>query len=144
MNLTAELVELFSNGKCNCTANAAADYANLFKTVGVCGNAEWTYEVVNAVALFKVIQPFGSCADNLEDDSYCSCLSVIACNGKRNTLAVLVNTENDKMTRLCLFCDKRSVNLHQCNSGVKNFFLNYFVHFLISFHLILKIHNKTF
>ena len=51
MNLYAELVELFSDRKCNCTAYAAAYNANFLVAVCMSRNTERAYKIVKAVAL---------------------------------------------------------------------------------------------
>lgn len=133
MNLTADFVELFGNRKCNCTANAAAYNANLFKTVCMCGNTERAYKIVNIIAFVKVIELFCCCTDNLENNTNCAGLSVITCNRKRNTLTVLVNTENDELSRLCLLAISGASISISVTVGFRDFFLTILYIFLFSF-----------
>ena len=100
MNLTADFVELFGNRKCNCTANAAAYNANLFKTVCMCGNTERAYKIVNIIAFVKVIELFCCCTDNLEDNTNCPGSAFLAISGASISISVTVGFRDFFLTIL--------------------------------------------
>ena len=86
-------MKLLRDRKRNCTTNATAYDTNLLKTVKVSSYTERTNEVLKVFALFLVIELFSSAANDLENDLNGACLAVISCNGKGNSLALLVNSE---------------------------------------------------
>ena len=67
VDLSAQVVELLCDGVCDSAAHAAAYYSDLLQTFSVARNAEGSYEVVNELALFEVVQLFSRSAHDLED-----------------------------------------------------------------------------
>ena len=61
-------------------ANAAAYYGYLLQTLGVARNSERTYEIVNELALFKVVELLGGGAYDLEYDRDRALFAVKICN----------------------------------------------------------------
>ena len=64
-------------------------------------------------------------------DLYGSFLGIGSGNGKRDSLAVLINAEDDELTGLSLIGYKRSFDLHLCNGRVKVLLVHNLVHTFI-------------
>ena len=106
----------------------AAHHSNLFQSLGVAGNSERSYKILNVIALVEVIQLFGSRADYLKDNGYSAFFAVKIRNGERYSLAVRVNAQYNELPRLRFRGDHGSVHLHQRYGRIEHFFGNNFVH----------------
>lgn len=62
------------------------------------GLAQGTHKVQQRVAFLEGIQLFGGIADFLENNGDSTLFSVIICNGQRNTLAFLINAEDNELS----------------------------------------------
>ena len=67
---------------------------------------------METLALVKMIKFFRCSADYLENDGNRTLAAVEIGDSKRNTLALAVCSENDKLTRFCLCGNLGSVYLH--------------------------------
>ena len=85
--------------------------------------AERADKVADKLAFFFCIKFFCRRADNLENNRHGAGLTVKVRHSKRNPLALLVDTQDDKLARLRFFCDIRRFNFHQRDGGVEPFFL---------------------
>ena len=84
----------------NCTSNATANNTNRFYALRNFGcHAQRSYQVQNGIASVQSSEPFGRMTDNLENQRNRSGFPVIIGNRQRNTFSVLVNPENDKLSR---------------------------------------------
>ena len=128
MNLTALGVKLFSYGISNGAADAARNNRNSFKSVGFGCSAEGTYKIMKPVTLIEVVKLFRGCSDNLENNCNRTPLPVKVRYSERDSFSVFINPENDKLTRLCFFGNKRSSDFHQTNRGVEHLLCHYFKH----------------
>ena len=122
-------MQLLCYGQSDSAADAAADDADVLETLKMGGNAEGTDEVLNVLTYLLVVELFGSCADNLENDPYGACLAVIVSDGKGDTLAVSINAQDDELTGLGLGRNEGSFNVHHRYGGVEFFLCYDFVHF---------------
>ena len=75
-----------------------------------------------------MVELFGRCADNLKNDCNGALFAVIAGNGQRDTLAVFVYAQNDKLAGLCFFRNERRLDLHPRHRGVQRLFFNDLIH----------------
>ena len=66
---------------------------------------------------------------DLKNYFYSAVLLINTRNGKRNTLAVLVDAKNDELSGLCFVGNQRCFNPKLNNRGIENLFFNYSVHF---------------
>ena len=126
-----------NNRSCACQscADTAADDADLLQAFGLGRRAERADKVVEAIALILVIQQLGRAADDLEDDRHGSLFAIVARNGERNALAILIHAQDDELTGLRFLCDQRRFDVHQRDGGVENFFTHDFIHGVKSFLL---------
>ena len=126
-------MQLFGNRQRYCAAYAAAHNANLTQSLGFGGFTERSCKIGKIITCIFVVKLFGCCPHYLKDDPYGSLFTVEACNGKRYALAVVVGTQDNELTRLCLFGNKRRLNIHKRNRRIKTAFVYDFKHFLLSF-----------
>ena len=110
------------------TTYAAAYDTYFFEMFDFRCNAERAYKVLNVIAHKFVVEFFGCCADNLENDFNCSLFFVCARNRERNSLALCVNTKDDKLARFGFFSYERSLDIHHGDRRVKIFSVNYLIH----------------
>ena len=113
---------------CDCTTDAAANYAHALFAFNVRRLTEWADKVLNIIALVQTAKHFGGQANLLENDRNRPLLAVITRNRQRHTLRFLVYTENDKLTGLCLAGNERSFNLHIRYGSVQFLLAHDFVH----------------
>ena len=52
----------------------------------------------------------------------------IVCDGQWNTLSLFIDTQNNKLTGLRLFCHQWRVNLHQCHRWIQRLFFENLIH----------------
>ena len=95
------------------------------------GNSKRACKVLNKLALILVIELFCSSADDLKNYLDSTVFVVSSCDRKWDSLTLLVNTQDNKLSRLSLIGNKRSVYLHLRDSRVKTFFGYYFIHFYL-------------
>ena len=91
-------------------------------------NSERTYEILDIFALLLVRELFGGSTDDLINYLDRAARLVNARNGKRNSLAVIVHSEYDKLTGLCLVSHKGCLYPQLDHRRIKNLFFKYFVH----------------
>ena len=132
VDLSAQVVELLCDGVCDSAAHAAAYYSDFLQTFSVARNAEGSYEVVNELALFEVVQLFSRSAHDLEDDRDSALFSVKVRDSQRDSLSLCVNSEDYELSRFSLLGDHRSVNFHKSNCGVEDFLGKNLVHSPVS------------
>ena len=77
-------------------------------------NSKWTYEVLDILTLFLLVELCSSCTNDLEDNLYCSIFLVAASNCKRDSFTIFINTKNNELTWLSFSSNKRSNNFHLC------------------------------
>ena len=130
MYLNTEVVELLCNRVCDSTANTAADNSDLLEAFCLSCTAERSNEIVETFALVEVVELFCCSSYYLENNSNCTCAAVKISNSERDTLAVLISSENDELTGLCLLSDLGCSDLHKGNSRVETSFFKYFKHCL--------------
>ena len=107
---SAQIMKLFGNWISNSAANTAAYNANLFKTIGVCCNAERADKIMQAFSLRETVQFHGASADNLIDNGNSASFPVKVSNSKRNTLAVFAGAQDNKLARFCFAGNKRGAD----------------------------------
>ena len=133
---------------CDRAADAAADDADALLAFHVRRLAERTDKVLDIVALVQTAEHLGGQADLLEDDRDRALFAVIAGDGQRHALRLLIDTENDELAGLRLAGDERSLDLHVGDCGVQFLFAHDFVHSCSSLQIISNIlacsDNPTF
>ena len=129
----ALLVQLTGDGQSDGAAHAAADHADLFQALHLCGAAQGAHKIVDALAHLEAVQLHGGAAHDLENDIHSACLAVITGHGQGDALAVLKRAHNDKLARLCFFGNERGFNDHLCHGGVQRDFLSDLIHCVCSF-----------
>ena len=133
-------MHFLSNGVCDGAADAAADDTDLLQTVHLGSLAERADEVGDVVAFLNGVEHFSGAACSLDHDGDGALLTVVACNGDRGTLALLVKTEDEELAGLRMFRNQRSFDLEQADGLclVQKSFSYYFEHFLLPLiHLII-------
>ena len=128
MYLASLLMQLLGHRQRDGAAHAAADDRNLFQPVGMRRHAQRPDEIMQALSFFHRVQLHRRAADNLIDDGHRSGIAVKISDGQRDALAVLKCAENNKLTRLRLFRNKRRFNHHFRDGRVQAFFLDDFEH----------------
>ena len=119
VNLAAQLVQLLRDGQSNGAAHAAADNSDLPETLGVSGFAERADEILNEVALVLVVEQFSGSADDLENYLDGAFFLVTARDGKGNSFSVLIDAQDDELSRLRLPGDERSLYVHHGDGGIQ-------------------------
>ena len=119
MHFAAQLVQLLRDGKGNGAAHAAADNGNLLEALGVSGFAERSDEILNEVAFVFVVKQFGGSADDLEYDLDGAVFLVAARDRKGNSFPVLIDAQDDELSRLRLLGDERSLYVHHGDGGIQ-------------------------
>ena len=109
-------MHLFCDGVSDRAADAAADNADLLEPVHLGRAAEGADEVGDIVALLNGVEHLRGAAGGLHHDGDGALFSVPARYGDGDTLALLIQTEDDELTRLRMLCDKRSFDLEQADS----------------------------
>ena len=69
-------------------------------------------------------------SDFLEYDGYRSCVPVVICNSQRDPFPLLVDPDYDKLARLCLSGNMRSLNVHEFSHITEDLFIQNLVHAL--------------
>ena len=131
IDLRAGLLEGHGSGQGNGAANAAADHADPLFAFLIRGLAQRTHKVPDIVALVQSAQRLGGEAHLLENNADGALFPVVAGNGQRHALALLVNPEDDELPGLCLFGNKGGLDLHQGDGIIQLFLTHDFVHNLI-------------
>ena len=109
-------------------ADAAADDADLLEPLHLGGPAERPDDVGNHVALFHGVEHFCRAARGLHHDGDRAALAVIARDGHRDALALLVQTEDHKLTGAGVPGDQRRFDLEQADAlGVIQETLGYYL-----------------
>ena len=138
-DLCACFLESGCGGQGDGAAHAAANHTDLLLAFHGGGLAQGTHKVADAVTLVQLAQGNGGEADLLENDGNGALFPVAAGDGQGNTLAHLIDAENDELTGSCLPGDEGGFNLHQGNGGIQLFLTNDFIHVLIRpFQIVLS------
>lgn len=127
-DLTAHIVESLSYRESYRAADTASDDADLLETLELGSGTEGTDEVPDIFALVFIIELKSGRADDLEDDPYGACGAVVAGDGEGDTLALLIDAEDNELTGLSLCGDERSLDIHHGDSGIEGLFADYFIH----------------
>ena len=87
-------------------------FLNFFKIIcyQLRRTSQRSHKVCDGIASFELQQFVSRYTNRLEYDGNRSCFSVIVTDGKRNTLSILVHSENDELSRFAGFCYSRSEN----------------------------------
>ena len=99
-------------------AHAAADDADVLEAFQVGWDAQRADNVQQVLARFHSAQHLGGAANHLNDQGDGALFSVIVRDGQRHALALLIDAEDDKLSRENLFSDKRSFYLYEDNCFV--------------------------
>ena len=129
----ALLVQFTGDGQSDGAAHAAADHADLFQALHLCGAAQGAHKIVAALAPLEAVQLHGGAAHDLENDIHSALFAVVTGHGQGDALAVLKRAHNDKLARLCFFGNERGFNDHLCHGGVQRDFLSDLIHCVCSF-----------
>ena len=124
-------LESLGRGQCNGAAHTAADNADFLFAFHIGCLAKRADEVLDVISLIEGAQSDGCKTNLLENNGDCTLFPVIAGDGERDTLTLVVYTEDDKLACLCLSGNEGGLNLHQSNSGIQLFFSDNFIHNLI-------------
>ena len=109
---TALLMQLLRDRISYRTAHAAADDGHLLQTLRMGRNAQRSYKIMNRISFFQMIEFHGRCPYDLEDDRNRSLFPVKIGYCQRNSLAILIHTQDDKLTRLRLLGDQGRFHFH--------------------------------
>ena len=128
-------MHLLGDGVGDSTADAAADNTDLLEAVHLGGLAERAYDIGDEIALLDGVEHFRGAAGRLNHDGNGALFPVIARDGDGNAFALLIQTEDDKLTRLRMARDQGRFNLKQANGLciVEKSFGYYFIHFSTSY-----------
>ena len=80
------------------------------------------------IDVFTVGSDWTGTFDYLKDYCYCTEISVISRDSKRNTFTVLVYAKNYKLSRLRFCSNEWRFNFHFCNSRIEYLFFYNFIH----------------
>ena len=131
VDFCAEIVQGLGLRIRNGTARTAADDSGIVVTFQLRGLAERTDEIQNAVALVQRIEQHGCFANLLKNNIDCSRFSVIISDGQRNSLSILIDAQNNKLSGLRFMSNIGRSNAHLGHTVVQALFLQDLKHFLI-------------
>ena len=117
-NLRAVFMQRLCCWISNGTADTSTDDTDLLIPVHMGRLAKRTDEIQNTVPDIQLIQQHRCLADNLKDDRNRAFFSVIIRNRQRNTLPILVHTQNNKLSCQCFFRNSRCFNNHFGNGWI--------------------------
>ena len=110
-------LELVINGS---RAYAACDEEDLFlfeffngKIDEIGRPSQRTYDIGETVADPKIGHALGLCADDRENDGDDAFFTVIITNGERDSLAFIINADDEKLSGHCLTRNKRCNDFHE-------------------------------
>ena len=128
MNDRAVFVKFLRHGVADGAPDAADHNGDFFLSVGFGSATERSDKIMQAVALREAVQPLGGCADDLEHNRHAPRRAVEIGNGERDALAVRVGTQDDELSRLCLFRNRGRMNAHERYGRIQRSFFKNFVH----------------
>ena len=99
-------------------AHAAANHADALEAFHVGGTAQRPDKVRDAVSRLEEIEHTGRLPDGLHHDGHSALLGVRGGDGDGNTLAVLVQPEDDELAGSRLAGDQRSLD-HEFYDGLR-------------------------
>ena len=134
-NVNTLFVHFLGNGVGDSAADAAADNTDLLQAVHLGSLAEGADEVGDVIALLHGVQHLGGTAGSLYHNGNGALFAVVACDGNRSALSLLIKTEDDELTCLGVTSDQRSFDLEQANGLciVQKSFLYDFKHLITSY-----------
>ena len=106
-DLNALFVHLFGDGVGNGAAYTATYNADLFEAFHLGGLAERTDNIGDDVALLHGVEHFCGAAGSLHHDGNRALLPVVSGDRNGNTLSLLIQAEDDELTRHCMARNER-------------------------------------
>ena len=128
-DLGAGFLKAPGRGQSNGTAHAAANDTDLLLTLNRGRLAQRANKVPDVVTLVQLTQGLGGEANLLEDDGDGAGLLVGTGDSQGNTLAHLINAENDELACLCFAGNEGGLNVHQGDGGIELLLTHNFIHF---------------
>ena len=108
-------MHLLGDGIGNGAAHAAADHTDLLQTVHLRGFSERTHKVGDIVSLLHRVEHLCGASRSLHHDGDGALFPVPTGNRNGNTLALLIQTEDHKLTRLGVTRHTRSLDLEEAD-----------------------------
>ena len=106
------LMDRLGNGICDGASDAATYNGNASEAFRFRRLSERTCEILNKVAFIQSGKLCRGASDRLKHNRDCAALSVIIGNGKWDSFAEFIDSEDDELSCKTFFCDKRRFHDH--------------------------------